>query len=262
MAQIFPPSTNTFAKVTIFGAVFFLAGLAWVWGEFSRSSYVTEVNVVRNQVVPFSHDHHVSGLGIDCRYCHTSVEKSSFAGIPATEICMGCHSQIWRSSPMLEPVRASYRTGEPLRWTRVYDLPDFVYFDHSIHVAKGVGCESCHGRVDQMPLVRKASSLHMEWCLECHREPQKFVRAKDEIFQFGLAAKTAHTADRDVVARELVARDLVGHEPAARDLGIRDRGSHSAAGSDATAQQLPPRDLVAHYGIAEHQLTNCSICHR
>jgi hypothetical protein len=152
--------------------------------------------------VPFSHEHHVSGLGLDCRYCHLSVEKSAFAGIPPTQICMGCHSQIWKDSPMLEPVRASYRTGKPLEWTRVHDLPDFVYFNHSIHIAKGVGCESCHGRVDQMPLMRKVKTLQMEFCLECHREPQDFLRERDEVFRFG-AQVSQRTPEE---GRELVER--------------------------------------------------------
>jgi hypothetical protein len=193
MTQIFHPSTNTFSKVTIFGGLFVLVGLAFACDQIARSPYVTEVDVVREQPVPFSHQHHVSGLGIDCRYCHTSVEQSSFAGLPATEVCMSCHSQIWKDSPMLEPVRASFRTGEPLKWTRVNDLPDFVYFNHSIHVAKGIGCESCHGRVDQMPLMRRAHSLQMSWCLECHRQPDKFVRDRKDIFKFGkLSQPKAH----------------------------------------------------------------------
>jgi hypothetical protein len=185
MAQIFHPATNTFSKATIFGGVFILAGMAFAWDRIYRSAYVTEADVVRDQPVPFSHEHHVSGLGIDCRYCHSTVETSPFAGIPATEICMSCHSQIWRDSPMLEPVRESYRTGKPLTWTRVHDLPDFVYFDHSIHVAKGIGCESCHGPVDQMPLMRRAHTLQMNWCLECHEHPERHVREKDDIFKFG-----------------------------------------------------------------------------
>ncbi|MEX2118979.1 MAG: cytochrome c3 family protein [Pirellulales bacterium] len=185
MAQLFHPSTNTFSKATIFGGVFILAALAWLWSVGIRSPYATGVDVVRDQPVPFSHDHHVRGLGIDCRYCHTSVEKSAFAGMPASEVCMGCHSQIWADSPLLAPVRESFRTGRPLAWTRVHDLPDFVYFNHGIHVAKGIGCESCHGRVDQMPLMRKAASLHMEWCLDCHRQPQTFVRPLDQIYHFG-----------------------------------------------------------------------------
>ena len=185
MAQIFHPSTNTFAKATIFGAAFIIAGVGWAGGMFVRSSYVTGVDVVRDQPVPFSHDHHVSGLGIDCRYCHTSVEKSAYAGMPSTDICMGCHSQIWKDSPLLAPVRESFKNGKPLAWTRVHDMPDFVYFDHSIHVAKGIGCESCHGRVDRMPLMRKAAPMHMQWCLDCHRHPAEHVRSKDQIFKFG-----------------------------------------------------------------------------
>jgi hypothetical protein len=195
MAQIFHPATNTFSKATIFGGVFVVAGMAFAWDRIYRSSYVTEEDVVRDQPVPFSHEHHVSGLGIDCRYCHTTVEVSPFAGIPATEICMSCHSQIWKDSPMLEPVRESYRTGKPLTWTRVHDLPDFVYFDHSIHVAKGIGCESCHGRVDQMPLMRRAHSLQMNWCLDCHEHPQQHVREMDDIYKFGNAAETVSSAE-------------------------------------------------------------------
>jgi hypothetical protein len=185
MPQIFHPSMNAFSKATIFGAVFILAAAAWVWAQFSEGPYATRTEVVRDQPVPFSHEHHVSGLGIDCRYCHTSVETSSFAGLPSTEICMGCHSQIWKDSPLLEPVRASLRTGTPLKWTRVHDLPEFVYFNHSIHVAKGIGCESCHGRVDQMPLMQKAESLQMVWCLDCHIHPETRIRPKSGVFRFG-----------------------------------------------------------------------------
>jgi Cytochrome c7 and related cytochrome c len=186
MAQIFHRSFNTISKLSIFGAVFLLAGAGWAWARFIRSDYVTGVGVFRDQPVQFSHQHHVSGLGIDCRYCHTSVEKSSFAGIPQTEICMNCHSQIWTHSPMLEPVRESYRSGKPIdksiSWVRVHNLADFVYFDHSIHVAKGVGCVTCHGRVDRMPLTTQVASLHMEWCLECHRYPERYVRPRDKVF--------------------------------------------------------------------------------
>src|SRR5437879_4641671 len=139
MAQIFHRSFNTISRVSIFGGVFLLAGAGWTWAKFVRSDYVTGAGVVRNQPVPFSHQHHVGGLGIDCRYCHTTVEKSSFAGIPATKICMNCHSQIWNNAAMLEPVRSSFRTDESIRWIRVHDLPDYVYFNHSIHVAKGIG---------------------------------------------------------------------------------------------------------------------------
>ncbi len=182
MSQIFHPSTNTLSKLSIFGAVFFLAGSLWVLVEMNRSSYMTQTFVPRNQPVPFSHKHHVAGLGIDCRHCHTTVEDSAFAGIPPTKTCINCHSQIWKDSPMLEPVRASFRNDESIEWTRVHDLPDFVYFNHSIHVKKGVGCVSCHGRVDQMPLMWKANTLQMEWCLDCHRHPERQVRPREEVF--------------------------------------------------------------------------------
>ncbi len=182
MAQIFHPSTNTISKVSIFGGVFLIGGLVWLMLFMSRSSYVTQVSVPRKQPVPFSHKHHVSGLGIDCRHCHSTVEESAFAGLPPTKTCINCHSQVWSDSPMLEPVRESYRTDTALEWTRVHDLPDYVYFNHSIHVSKGVGCASCHGRVDQMPLMWKANSLQMEWCLDCHRHPEQHLRPKEEVF--------------------------------------------------------------------------------
>ncbi len=182
MAQIFHPSTNTFSKVSIFGALFLVAGLLWLFAVVNRSGYVTQAGVAREQPVPFSHKHHVGELGIDCRYCHTSVEESSSANIPPTQTCMNCHAQIWSDSPTLEPVRASYRTGESIEWIKVHDLPDYVYFNHSIHVNKGIGCTSCHGRVDQMNLIYQAESLQMEWCLDCHRNPEKHVRPREEIF--------------------------------------------------------------------------------
>jgi hypothetical protein len=182
MPQIFHPSTNTISKVSIFGGVFILAGLAYIASVVYASPYYTQANVVRDQPVQFSHKHHVDGLGIDCRYCHTTVEESAFAGIPATETCMSCHSQIWTNAPALEPVRSSYRTGESIPWVRVHDLPDFVQFNHSIHVAKGIGCVSCHGRVDQMPLTWQEHTLFMQWCLDCHRNPEVHVRPRDRVF--------------------------------------------------------------------------------
>lgn len=182
MPQIFHRSTNTISRFSIFGALFLLLGLLWVIAAINRSSYVTEQDVTREQPVPFSHEHHVAGLGIDCRYCHTSVETSAFAGIPATSICMNCHSQIWSASDVLKPVRDSFQNGTPIRWTRVHNLPDFTYFNHAIHVQKGVGCSTCHGAVDRMPLMRQEHSLQMEWCLGCHRQPEQFLRPREEVF--------------------------------------------------------------------------------
>ncbi len=182
MTQIFHPSFNTISKVTIFGAVFFLGGGLWLTAEVNRSGYVTNEGVVREQPVHFSHKHHVQGLGIDCRYCHTSVEVSSSAGMPSTKTCMTCHSLVWTNAELLELVRDSYRTDDSIEWTRVHDLPDYAYFDHSIHVKKGVGCTTCHGQVDGMPLMWQENSLQMEWCLECHREPELFVRPREHVF--------------------------------------------------------------------------------
>lgn len=182
MSQIFHPASNTFARATIFGAVFVLAGIIAVGWFLVRSSYATGVGVPVNQPVPFSHQHHVGGLGIDCRYCHSTVETSSFAGIPPTYTCMSCHSQIWSDSPTLKPVRDSLANDTPIQWNPVNQLPDYVYFNHSIHVDKGVGCVTCHGRVDQMPLTEKAQSLQMQWCLDCHREPERYIRPRENVF--------------------------------------------------------------------------------
>jgi hypothetical protein len=208
MAQIFHPSMNTLAKASIFGAVFIIGVLGWVGWQVDRSPYITQAGVVRDQPVPFSHEHHVNGLGIDCRYCHTSVEHSSFAGIPATKTCMTCHSQIWTNAAMLQPVRDSWNNDVPLRWTRVHDLPDYVYFNHSIHVAKGIGCNTCHGQVDQMPLMYQAASLQMEWCLGCHREPEKYIRPKDQVFNM----KYQPPANQMELGKKLVAEYHVRKE--------------------------------------------------
>src|SRR6266849_2189555 len=200
MSQIFHRSTNTLSRVSIYAAVFVLAGLTWVLMALDRSPYTTKQGIVLRQPVPFSHEHHVAGLGLDCRYCHTSVETSRFAGIPPTAICMNCHKLIWADSDMLEPVRASLRDDRPIVWTRVHDLPDFAYFDHSIHVAKGVGCVSCHGRVDDMPLTWRVATLQMDWCLDCHRQPERYVRPRERVFDMAWQPP----ADQDDKGRALV----------------------------------------------------------
>lgn len=182
MGQLFRPSANTIAKAGILVFLGTIAGLGWALTELSRSPFFTKVGVPQEQEVPFSHKHHVTDIGIDCRYCHTSVEESNTAGIPPTQTCMNCHSQIWSDAPMLEPVRESFKTGKSLEWIRVHNTPDFVYFNHSIHIQKGVGCTTCHGQVNEMPLIHKGNTLFMEWCLSCHREPEKFIRPKDQVF--------------------------------------------------------------------------------
>jgi len=182
LSQIFHRSANTIARASIVGAVVLIAGLLVVSDQVQRSPWVTGVAVAREQPIQFSHERHVAGNGIDCRYCHTSVEDSAFAGIPPTKTCMNCHAQIFSNAPFLEPVRESFRSGKSLQWTRVHDLPDFVHFNHGIHVNKGVGCTTCHGPVDKMPLMWQSSTLQMEWCLNCHRNPEKYVRPKAEVF--------------------------------------------------------------------------------
>ena len=165
-----------------------VAFVLWVGFLVVRSPYEMRQDVPREQPVPFSHEHHAGGLGIDCRYCHVSVEVSSFADIPPTAICMHCHSQIWATAPALAPVHESYQTGRSIQWTKVYELPDFVYFDHSIHVHKGVGCSTCHGSVEHMPLTWQAPRLTMSWCLDCHRNPEMYVRPKSQVFNMDYKA--------------------------------------------------------------------------
>jgi cytochrome c7-like protein len=200
MSQIFHHSTNTLSKLSIFGALFLAAGTLWLVLEINRSPYVTQAGVAREQPVPFSHAHHVAGMGIDCRYCHASVETSATAGIPPTKTCMNCHAQIWSDSPTLEPVRESFRTEKSIEWVKVHDLPDFVYFNHGAHVNQGVGCTTCHGRVDQMPLMWQESSLTMEWCLDCHRQPERYLRPREQVFN----AAYEPPADQLALGRSLV----------------------------------------------------------
>ena len=183
MAQLFPRAANQIAKASVvLGGTVAVGALTVLLFVVPRSGYVTGRKEAREQPVPFYHMHHVGGMGIDCRYCHTSVDKSATAGIPPTKTCMNCHSQIFNQSPTLEPVRASWRTGTSIEWVKVHDLPDYVYFDHSAHVSKGVGCSTCHGRVDRMAYVWQEKSLLMEWCLDCHRQPEKYLRPKSEVY--------------------------------------------------------------------------------
>jgi hypothetical protein len=201
--QIFHRSTNTLSRASIYGAVFIVAGIAWALMQIQRSPFITYAGVVKRQPVPFSHQHHVTGLGIDCRYCHTSVEVSSFAGIPPTKTCMNCHSQIWT-----------------------------VYFNHSIHIHKGVGCNTCHGPVDQMPLMYQYASLQMEWCLGCHREPEKYLRPRREVFN-------------------------MRYETPSRDAPVE------VDGQKFTDQESLGRALVAKYKLRSvNDITSCNTCHR
>lgn len=181
MPQIFHKNMNYQVKTAIVAIVLlanaaFAAAFIWY-----KSGNVSGQGNQVIQPVQFTHEHHVGGLGLDCRYCHFNVERSSFAQVPPTKVCMTCHSQMYTQEQILEPVRESWRTDKPIQWVRVHQLSDFVYFNHSAHVNKGIGCAECHGRVDQMPLMYQANSLHMAWCLQCHFNPQDHVRPKDQI---------------------------------------------------------------------------------
>jgi len=200
-SQLFSPKHNTLARVSLLLVVLGGAGTLGLLDAIHRSPYVRYTGVRREQPVPFSHKHH-SNLGIDCRYCHTSVEVSGFANVPPTQTCMNCHNIMWNEAPMLEPVRQSWATGESLEWTRVHDLPDFVYFNHAIHVNKGIGCATCHGRVDQMPLTWKEKPLYMQWCLECHRDPAANVRPPDKIFDMAYDPASLPRAERERLVEE------------------------------------------------------------
>ena len=208
MPQIFSRGANTLAKLSLAAGLLAAVGAISLLIILGKSSYVTRANEFVEQPLQFSHAHHVGDDGIDCRYCHTSVETSSFAGIPPTQTCMNCHSQLWVDSPILEPVRASLREDRSLHWTRVHDLPDFVYFNHSIHVKKGVGCETCHGRVDQMPLMYQQNSLQMEWCIGCHRAPEQFVRPREEVFTMGYRPPVAQEVLGPQLVREYAIQSL------------------------------------------------------
>jgi hypothetical protein len=187
--QVFQRSANNLARLSIGGGILLVLVVLTGWVSFNNSPLVRTRQNALEQPVPFSHQHHVAGLGLDCRYCHTSVEVSAFAGIPPTQTCMNCHSQVWATAEMLEPVRASFRNDESIQWNRVHRLADFAKFNHSIHVSKGFGCETCHGRVDRMPLVWQEKPLTMSWCMECHRNPEKFIRPKDKVFEMGWRAE-------------------------------------------------------------------------
>jgi hypothetical protein len=236
MSQIFPRSANATARMSLAAVLGLVLFLGWAVFTAMRSSWATKQQEFVEQPIQFSHLHHAGGMGIDCRYCHTSVENSAFAGIPPTKTCMNCHSQIFATAPILEPVRASFRNDTPLRWLRVYDLPDFVYFSHQIHVRQGVGCATCHGRIDQMPLTYQATSLLMEWCLECHRAPERHLRPREEVFN--MAYEQPRT-DNPVTVRVDGKEQTFTNQ---LDLGLF---------------------LKRSYGVAAtNHMTSCSVCHR
>ena len=207
-AQLFPRWATLAARLVLVSLVAVPLGLLGLLMAVQYMPYVTGQTLTPEQPVPFSHEHHVGGLGIECRYCHTSVERSRFAGLPPTHTCMTCHSQLWTNAAVLEPVRRSLAEGRPIRWRRVNELPDYVYFDHSIHVAKGVGCTTCHGQVDTMPLMRQAAPLTMGWCLDCHTHPEAHLRPEGEIY----AGHWSPPPDQEARGAELIRHYLIRTE--------------------------------------------------
>ena len=291
MVQIFHRSTNTISRFTIFGALVVVAVAFWVAAQIQRSPYSTYAGVVRPQPVPFSHKHHVQGLGLQCQYCHVSVEKSSYAGIPPTKTCINCHAQIWTNAQLLEPVRNSWATGQSLVWTKVHDLPDFAYFSHEIHVNKGLGCSSCHGRVDQMPLMYAQNTLQMEWCLDCHRNPAKNLRPTQQVYNMawegpkedspvwcavaGAKAGTPTAQSVSCVTNDPAANPQVLAELSPPSL-LKTAALTSDAGSGAMAlgqshleyQKFTSQMELGHFLEKQYhirtprELTSCEVCHR
>ena len=296
MAQIFDRSSNALARMSLVLTGLIVIALGVTLDQLQRSPWVTRQGQRADQPVPFSHKHHVMGLGIQCQYCHTSVERSSYAGIPPTKTCMNCHAQIWTNAQLLEPVRESWATGESIRWIRVHDLPDYVYFNHSIHVNKGIGCSSCHGRVDLMPIMYQENSLQMEWCLNCHRNPAKNLRPTNEIYNMawsgpsndkpvwcGAAGDKDGTPTAQTVSCSTVNPDKVGARAASLDMlpptdapemHMLDVAAHPDGGNGPTGaghvsytkftdQEALGKFLVQQYHIRNpHELSSCETCHR
>lgn len=254
MAQIFKPKANSIARASVLGLVVGPAFLFYAGSTISRSPANTKQDVPLNQPVPFSHKHHAFELGIDCRYCHTSVEKSKTASIPATEVCMSCHSQIWTNSPLLEPIRKSYEKGTPIEgvegvgWNLVNKVPEFVYFDHSIHINRGVSCNHCHGPVQEMTITWKGRAFAMSWCLECHNNPEKYLY-KDK-------------TRPDLSPREQVFnlyKKLQANDPLSSHEAALAKGHDSPVAGDELEEG---KALVELYKVKKKQLSDCSTCHR
>ena len=287
MAQIFDRSSNALARASLVLTGLIVIAVGVTLDQLQRSPWVTRQGQRPEQPVPFSHKHHVQGLGLQCQYCHTTVEKSSYAGIPPTKTCINCHAQIWTNAQLLQPVRDSWATNQSLVWTKVHDLPDFAYFSHEIHVNKGLGCSSCHGRVDQMPLMYAQNTLQMEWCLNCHRNPAKNLRPTGQIYNMAWESPAEERPVWCSVADEksglptaqsvnCVMKDpaTMGTEMAA--LELPKPGAHTAV-NDVAATQLPAavhyqkftsqdelgHFLLQHYKIrTPRELSSCEVCHR
>ena len=286
MAQVFDRSSNALVRMSLALTGLIVIALGVALNSLQRSPWVTRQGQRPDQPVPFSHKHHVEGLGLQCQYCHTSVEKSSYAGIPPTKTCMNCHSQIWTNAALLEPVRDSWATGKSIQWIRVHDLPDYVYFNHEIHVNKGIGCASCHGRVDEMPLMYEENTLQMEWCLNCHRNPGKNLRPTSEIYNMAWAGPSeekpvycAQVANGVPTAQQV---NCTATKPAnietamlqmpktttASDAPVSDAPVEAPLSAQVNYRKFTSQDELGKYLTAQYhirtanELSSCEVCHR
>ncbi|HLO97901.1 MAG TPA: cytochrome c3 family protein [Fimbriimonas sp.] len=254
-SQVFKPSANSVARIAILAIAVLPLTIGLALAALSRSPANTKVNVAKNQPVPFSHQHHNWELGIDCRYCHTSVEKGGFAGIPSTETCMSCHSQIWTNSPLLEPVRVSYETGTPIVWNKVNKLPDFVFFNHSIHINKGLNCNICHGSMQDQHITAKGNAFQMVWCLECHRAPERYLSWSTE-----LQKEYPKASPRELAFKlywKLQTKGKGGMSQ--KETQVLDNKTN---GFDDKQSIESGKEIVERLGIKVQQLADCSVCHR
>jgi hypothetical protein len=258
MAQIFSRNSNALARMSLALTVLAALAVGLALDQLQRAPWVTRQGERPDQPVPFSHKHHVQTLGLQCQYCHTTAESSSYAGIPPTRTCMNCHGQIWPNAEVLEPVRRSWQSGESIRWTKVHDLPDYVYFSHEIHVRKGVSCAACHGRVDQMTQMYAQNTLQMEWCLDCHRDPAKNLRPTGEVYNM---AWTPPSAERPVWCAAGVEKP--GAPTAERVKCVTKEPEGAQKYQKFTTQDEMGRFLADEYKIrTPKELTSCEVCHR
>ena len=293
MAQVFDRSSNALARMSLVLTGLIVIALGVALDQLQRSPWVTKQGQRPDQPVPFSHKHHVEGLGLQCQYCHTSVEKSSYAGIPPTKTCINCHSQIWTNAALLEPVRQSWATGASVQWIKVHDLPDYVYFNHSIHVNKGIGCASCHGRVDEMPLMYQQNTLQMEWCLNCHRNPAVNLRPTSEIYNMAWAGPSTDkpvwctSTGKGGPTAQSVACTTADPSKGGPEVAMLQMGTqiqpHPTNGEGKTVTDGPPAGTISmpvsyqkftsqidlgHYLVGQYhirtpnELASCEVCHR
>ncbi len=246
MAQLFKPNANTYATVSLIVGALVPFSLFYFGSTITRSGYNTGVGVPLDQPIPFSHKHHAFELGIDCRFCHTNVEYGAVAGLPTTEVCMTCHSQIWSNNPLLEPLRESWESGKPIQWVKVNRVPDFVYFDHSIHIDRGINCNTCHGPVQEMQITSKGQTFHMSWCLECHNNPEEFM------YEY----KPGEVPRKQVF--ELYAKLMSGHKLTEYEERIR-KGEFEHIPNDKAHEGIA---LMKERGVVKAQLHDCYVCHR